>query len=137
MYVFSFLKDPTPDELEQILVLYREAGWWQGGADASDVARKLIAGSHCFLTATYRGFIAGMGRAVSDGVSDAYIQDVTVIEAHRGKGLALMLVSKIVAKLQADGMDWIGLIAERNTEELYNKAGFEVMAHSTPMLLKK
>ncbi len=137
MYVFSFLKDPTPDELEQILNLYREAGWWQGGAGASVVARKLIAGSHCFLIATHQGSIAGMGRAISDGVSDAYVQDVTVSEAHRGKGLALMLVSKIVVKLQADGMDWIGLVAERNTEELYSKAGFEVMVHATPMLLKK
>lgn len=137
MYVYLFLDDPTTMVLEQILVLYRAAGWWQGGPDAKKILRRMIAGSHCFLTVLHEGTIVGMGRAISDGVSDAYVQDVTVMDAHRGKGLALKLVTKIVEKLKVDGIDWIGLIAERNTKELYSKAGFDAMIQATPMLLKE
>ncbi len=137
MYVYSFLNDPTAAELQQILDLYREAGWWPGGEDAPEVLKKIIAGSHCFLTVSYKDAVVGMGRALSDGASDAYVQDVTVSDAHRGKGVALTLVTKIVAKLQADGIDWIGLIAERNTKELYSKAGFAAMTQAIPMLLKQ
>lgn len=137
MYVYSFLDDPAALELQQILELYRGAGWWQGGEDAPEALRRIIAGSHCFLTVRYRDAVIGMGRALSDGASDAYVQDVTVGDAHRGKGIALTLVTKIVAKLQSDGIDWIGLIAERNTKELYSKAGFAAMDQAIPMLLKK
>lgn len=136
MYVFSFLKDPTPDEVRQVLALYRAAKWWQGGDNASFIAGRMIMGSHCFLTATCQNRIIGMGRAISDGVSDAYVQDVAVSEGHRGRGIALELVSRIVEKLRSDGIDWIGLIAERNTEELYGKAGFAQMPQATPMLFK-
>lgn len=137
MYVYSFLNEPAAVELHQILDLYREAGWWQGGEDAPEVLKKIIAGSHCFLAVRYRDVVVGMGRALSDGASDAYVQDVTVSDAHRGKGIALTIVRKIVSKLQADGIDWIGLIAERNTKELYSKAGFAAMTQAIPMLLKQ
>ena len=78
-----------------------------------------------------------MGRSISDGVSDAYIQDVVVMPSHRGQGVATQIIKRIVDRLKSDGIGWIGLIAERNTQNLYNPIGFEPMADSTPMLYRK
>jgi ribosomal protein S18 acetylase RimI-like enzyme len=143
---FSFLTHPSDSQTEAILSLYRTAGWWQAAGvkeeDASHV-RDLISGSHCFLIAapadgSDRGEppVIGMGRSISDSVSDAYIQDVVVMPSYRGRGIATQIIKRIVDRLQTDGIGWIGLIAERNTQNLYKPIGFEPMADSTPMLRK-
>ena len=122
------------------------AGWWQAaGTKESDVShiRDLVSGSHCFLIATpavdsdREQPIIGMGRSISDGVSDAYIQDVVVTSSHRGQGIATQIIKRIVDRLQADGIGWIGLVAERNTQKLYKSIGFDPMADATPMLYRK
>ena len=146
MHFFSFLTHPSDAQIDEILSLYRAAGWWQAsGSKESDAShiRDLISGSHCFVIATLRTAsdrdqpIIGMGRSISDGVSDAYIQDVVVKPAHRGQGIATQIIERIVNRLQTDRIGWIGLIAERNTQNLYNPIGFEPMADSTPMLYRK
>lgn len=143
---YSFLTHPTDLQIDDILSLYRTAGWWQASgtkeSDASHI-RDLVRGSHCFLIATLgtasdgKQSIIGMGRSISDGVSDAYIQDVVVMPSHRGKGIATQMIKRIVDRLQTDGIGWIGLIAERNTQTLYKPIGFEPMPGSTPMLYRK
>ncbi len=136
MYKYLFLTAPTAHEVSQVLALYSAAGWWDAGDSARPIAEKIVQGSHCFLTVRYEGDIVGMARAISDGVSDAYVQDVTVLAAHRGKGLAKALVTKIVTRLHEDGIDWIGLIAERNTAGLYRRIGFKPMCDAMPMLMR-
>jgi spermidine synthase len=79
----------------------------------------------------------GMGRAVSDGVSDAYIQDVTVLREYRGLGLGARIVERITGFLRERRIGWIGLIAEPGTQAFYRGLGFEVLEGYSPMLLKK
>jgi aralkylamine N-acetyltransferase len=137
MPLFSFLTHPTPDQIDGILNLYRNAGWWSGaGGNAPDMVRRIVAGSHCFLAALDGGRMVGMGRALGDGVSDAYIQDVTVLSECRGSGVGAEIVSRILARLQVDGYGWIGLIAENGTEHLYRRLGFETMPNARPMVIK-
>lgn len=141
---YSFLTRPTEYQIEEILSLYRTAGWWQStGTKESDAShiRNLVGGSHCYLIVTSTAQvreqpIIGMGRSISDGVSDAYIQDVVVMPSYRGQGIATRIIRRIVDRLLADGIEWIGLIAERNTQNLYKSVGFEPMADSTPMLYR-
>jgi len=143
MPAFSFLTRPTDIQIDNILTLYRLAGWWQPyGDDARDrtQVRGIIRGSHCFLVATADtgpSPVIGMGRSISDGTSDAYIQDVVVAPAHRGAGVASDIIRRIVSRLQDDGIEWIGLVAERNTQGLYEPLGFGPMADSMPMLYRK
>lgn len=144
MPVFSFLTQPTDSQIAEILSLYQTAGWWQsdGSKDDADAqVRDIIRGSHCFLIVTDKTASAqeaapviGMGRSISDGASDAYIQDVVVAPPHRGQGIASRIVAHIVQRLRDDGIQWIGLIAERHTQELYRPLGFKPMTDSTPML---
>ncbi|MFH0726998.1 MAG: GNAT family N-acetyltransferase [Pseudomonadota bacterium] len=134
---FFFLTTPTRDQIHQILSLYESTGWWTPGPDAVDEALRLVDGSHCFLVAESKGEIVGMGRAISDRVSDAYIQDVAVGSDHKHQGIGSELVARIIKRLQEDGIGWIGLIAERNSYAFYREIGFSEMPDALPMLLKE
>jgi spermidine synthase len=132
---FRFVKRPKEDLVRQIIALYRQAGWWPPEApDDCDHVSRLIAGSHCFLVACQGRRLVGMGRAISDRASDAYIQDVVVAEGLRGHGIGSRIVAGLRDRLQRDGLHWIGLIAENNSTPFYRPLGFAPMPRSTPML---
>ena len=131
---YQFLQTPTHDEIDQLIALYQEAGWWSAEIDSHDVLKGIISGSHCFCVAVIENRIVGMGRCISDGISDAYIQDVTVAKSFRRKGIASRIVTELIKKLEADGIGWIGLIAEKDSAEYYRPLGFDPMPNSTPML---
>ncbi len=132
---YRFLTAPTEEEIQQILGLYQAADWWEDAADPDprDVSR-LVAGSHCFLAAFSEGRLVAMGRVLSDGVSDAYIQDVTVEKTMRRRGIGSRLIQRIVERLNADGIRWIGLIATGNTDEFYRPLGFRPVPGALAML---
>ncbi|MCP4679821.1 MAG: GNAT family N-acetyltransferase [Deltaproteobacteria bacterium] len=130
------MTEPNPVGVSQIAELYRDAGWWDDAPEHLEKIAKIIAGSHCFVTAMAEGEIVGMGRAISDGVSDAYVQDITVKMNRRGQGIARHIVRALVKRLNADGLHWIALIAERGTHALYSDLGFAEMPNSTPLLLQ-
>jgi ribosomal protein S18 acetylase RimI-like enzyme len=125
---------PTPEQLAQIIGLYQEARWWSAAEDNADLVRRIIAGSHCFLLATDDRDLIGMGRAISDRASDAYIQDVTVRKDYRGQGIGSKIVAELVGRLNADGLHWIGLIAEKGSHGFYTPLGFAPMPEALPML---
>lgn len=137
MPTYKFLNEPSSHEIQQIAALYERAGWWPDAAAHPGLLNGIVSGSHCFLVASCRGRIVGMGRAISDGVSDAYIQDVTVSESFRGQGIGTRIVEKLVEELQKERIDWIGLIAERGSQPFYRPMGFIKMPDATPMLFKK
>jgi len=128
-----FLSAPTDDEVAQIIDLYRQAGWWEPGSDNEGLVKRLVAGSHCFAAAMLEGRIVGMARAISDGASDAYIQDVTVKDAHRHSGIATSLLRAVIERLTSDGIGWVALVAERGSEALYGGLGFFPMKGAVPM----
>jgi len=129
-------------EVERAAVkrLYQDAGWWEENDEAGDGCAwidDLVRRSFCFVGAFCGGELIGMGRAVSDGVSDAYIQDVVVLQKFRRAGIGYDIIEKIIEFLQSRRIGWIGLIAEPGTQPFYQRLGFEPMAGYTPMLLKK
>ena len=133
---YLFLQEPDEKQIQQLVELYRAQGWWQAGDDTRDhLIPRLIAGSHCFLIAIDEKSIVGMGRAISDGMSDAYIQDLMVRPDCRRQGIGKLLLQKLLERLHADGIAWIGLIAEPGSDTLYRHAGFHEMAGSIPMLM--
>lgn len=133
-----FLQHPKDEQIRQIVELYRAQGWWQANDDAKeDLVAKLIAGSQCFVLAMEDETVVGMGRAISDGISDAYIQDVTVRLDRRKQGIGKMILRALVDRLHEDGIFWIGLISEPGSAGLYKGAGFQEMAGSIPMVMLK
>ncbi|TYT74921.1 GNAT family N-acetyltransferase [Desulfobotulus mexicanus] len=127
------LKNPGLTECRDIMALYQAENWWQGPEDLTLVAR-IIAGSHLFLTARTENRIIAMGRVISDGVCDAYIQDVTVHKDWRGQGIGARIIQELCQLLATEGIEWIGLIAERGSHPFYEKLDFGIMPGSLPML---
>jgi aralkylamine N-acetyltransferase len=133
-----FIRVPTEDQIQQIVDLYRAQGWWEPQDEGREqLIPRLITGSHCFAIATDGRSILGMGRAISDGVSDAYIQDLTVRKDRRNMGIGRQILLALLKRLHDDGIPWIGLIAEPGSFNLYHRAGFHEMRNSIPMLLIK
>jgi ribosomal protein S18 acetylase RimI-like enzyme len=121
------------DELE-IANLYRAGGWWKEEYDQRELPR-LIRGSFLFAVAVDRktGHAVGMGRVISDGVSDGYIQDLVVLPEYRKTGIGAQIVSTLVKKCVERGISWIGLIAEPDTEKFYRSFGFHPMEGHVPL----
>jgi spermidine synthase len=133
-----FVQVPTEDQVRQIVDLYRAQGWWWTQDDGrQQLIPRLIAGSHCFVIATDGKSVLGMGRAISDGVSDAYIQDLTVRKDRRRTGIGGKILLTLLKRLEDDCIPWVGLIAEPGSFDLYHRAGFQAMRDSMPMLMIK
>ncbi|MDL2286112.1 GNAT family N-acetyltransferase [Desulfococcaceae bacterium OttesenSCG-928-F15] len=130
------ITDITEKDGHEILRLYTEAGWWPEETSL-EALEKLIRGSYLFLVVLEDVEIIGMGRVISDGVSDAYIQDVTVRKDFRGKGLGALIIKDLCKRLFSDGINWVGLIAEKGSHPFYENLDFVQMPGSIPMLHKK
>ena len=66
----------------------------------------------------------GFCRVVSDGVAHAYLADVYVLEAHRGRGLSKRLMQAVVAHADLQGLRRF-MLATRDAHGLYRQFGFE------------
>jgi len=133
---YFFIREPEDEQIPGIIHLYDTAGWWTGQArENPELIHRIVTGSHCFVLALAGDEIIGMGRAISDGISDAYIQDITVLPEFRGQGVGTGIVQEILKQLRADGLQWIGLVAGRHSHPFYRKIGFEEMPAATAMLL--
>ncbi|MCU0631045.1 MAG: GNAT family N-acetyltransferase [Methanoregulaceae archaeon] len=124
-------------DTEDIRSLYREAGWWKEEWDPVHLDL-LVVGSLAFAVAVDHetGCAVAMGRAISDGCSDAYIQDLVVKSGYRESGIGRKILSALVTSCQALGITWIALIAEPGTEQFYVPSGFERMEGYVPMIFK-
>ena len=124
--------------VEEIVDLYKSAGWWQESPEARSIIPAMIRGSYCFMVArALDGRIIGMARVISDGFSDAYIQDVAVLENYRRQGVGRELVRRLTQFCVSRKIGWIGLVAEPGTQGLYEKLGFGPLADFQPMLYGK
>jgi GNAT superfamily N-acetyltransferase len=121
-------------DINALVRLYRAGGWWKEEWDPSGIPR-LVRSSFVFAIALHResGETVGMGRAISDGVSDAYIQDLVVLPEFRGSGAGRMLLEKLVEVCLSRGITWIALVAEPGTADFYARSGFVPMEGHVPM----
>jgi aralkylamine N-acetyltransferase len=128
----------TSAPIEEIVELYKSAGWWQESSEARAVIPSMIRGSLCFMVArSLAGRIVGMARIISDGHSDAYIQDVVVLGQYRGRGVGRELVRRLTQFCVDRKIGWIGLVAEPGTQGLYEDLGFGALVDYQPMLYGK
>jgi aralkylamine N-acetyltransferase len=128
----------TAAPIDEVVELYKSAGWWQESPEAREVIPSMIRGSFCFMVArSIQGRIVGMARAISDGFSDAYIQDVVVLPEFRGRGVGKELVRLLAQYCVSRKIAWIGLVAEPGTQEIYENLGFRPLIDYRPMLYGK
>jgi len=122
---------------EAIVDLYRAGGWWQEESSWRAAIPAMVRGSFCFCVARATGGrVVGMGRVISDGASDGYIQDVVVLPEFRRRGIGRELIRRLTERCLAAGLTWVGLIAEPGTQALYERLGYQALAGYQPMLYK-
>jgi spermidine synthase len=120
-----------------IMALYKDAGWWKQSYDNdTSFLDTLVQGSACFAAAFDQNTMVGMGRALSDGMRDAYIQDMVVLKQYQRKGIGRRIVRALVDRLKEKGVDWIGLISTPGNQDFYKGMGFKPMENHTPFEFK-
>jgi ribosomal protein S18 acetylase RimI-like enzyme len=121
--------------VEDIVALYKAGGWWKDSYDKAGIPL-LIKGSFAFAVAIdhISGKAIGMGRLLSDGVSDAYIQDVIVLHEYRNRKIGKQLIRTLINHCMSKKILWIGLIAKPGTDSFYLSLGFKPMEYYSPML---
>jgi ribosomal protein S18 acetylase RimI-like enzyme len=121
-------------DLDAIADLYRAGGWWKEEWNPTGLP-SLIRGSFAFAVAveSSTGRTVGMGRVISDGVSDGYVQDLVVHPNYRDRDIGTMILSALLKECTSAGVTWIALIAEPETEAFYAMSGFQRMEGHTPM----
>jgi aralkylamine N-acetyltransferase len=132
---YRFIKRTDKRTLLQIISLYSSQAWWDK-TDNIKTLKTILLNSHCFIIAQEKDHVIGIGRAISDKISDAYIQDITVNEKYRKKHIGSEIIKIIINRLKKDKIKWIGLIAQNNSSAFYEKLGFKKMKDSLPMLKK-
>ncbi len=130
------IRPVTPEDAFQVWGLLRLAGWAEEEAALPQWVTGLIAGSAVFYGAEGGNGLIGMARAISDGVSDAYIQDVVVHPDWRRRGIGVQLVRHVREELSRRGVDWIGLVATPGNTDFYRALGFETAEGFTPMIFR-
>ncbi len=117
-----------------LIALYKEAGWWDVSYDEHpEFVDKIIENSFLFAGVLKNKKMIGMGRALSDGVSDAYIQDIVVLKKYRKRGIGNKIVKILIKELEKNGIDWIGVVAQPGTTSFYKNIGFDLLKGHTPM----
>ena len=115
----------TPGFIQAARELYLENHWID---EKTDPAFPQNAFANSFVVAgafTSDGRVAGVGRAISDGVSDAYIQDIMTAGAFRRQGVGRMITCAIIDELKKRNIDWIGLVGVPGTEKFYAGCGLK------------
>ncbi len=96
--------------------------YWSPGV-ARETVERAIAGSLCF-----GGYLDGAGqvafaRVITDAATFAYLTDVFVLPAHRGRGHAVQLMDAVVAHPQLQGLRRF-MLATLDAHGLYARYGF-------------
>jgi aralkylamine N-acetyltransferase len=119
--------------VREIIELYEAGSWWDGSSPSS--VKDIISGSCVFVVAVdeENGKAIGMGRVLSDGISDAYIQDVIVLPEYRKRCIGKRIIAELVDACLKKKITWISLVAESGTETFYSDMGFQAMTGHTPM----
>ncbi|CAN7265249.1 GNAT family N-acetyltransferase [Pseudoxanthomonas sp. LjRoot143] len=106
--------------------------YWSLGIPEETVARA-VAGSLCF-----GGHVDGVGqvafaRVVSDFATFAYLADVFVLPAHRGRGYSKQLVAEVMVHPQLQGLRRF-MLATSDAHGLYAQYGFDTPARPQTLM---
>lgn len=71
--------------------------------------------------------LIGFLDVISNGVTDAYIQDVIVNPKYQRKGIATTMMNMAIDRLKQNGVYAISVLFEKNLLTFYQKFGFKIL----------
>jgi ribosomal protein S18 acetylase RimI-like enzyme len=132
---FELDDDRERIDVDAVHAFISTESYW-GLGRARETIERTVAGSSR-VVGLYRadgspcGEQVGFARAISDGVSLAYLADVYVARAYRGRGLGLELVREIVERSFGE-VRW--MLHTADAQGLYRKLGFTEAPPPYPLM---
>ncbi len=127
---YTLSDDPALADLDTVHGWLSRESYWARGIPRDVVARSL-ANSLCFTLLAPQdqgGGQAGFCRAITDRATFAYLADVFVLDAHRGRGLGKWMVQRVLEHPALQGLRrW--LLATSTAHGLYSRYGFEPVSN--------
>jgi GNAT superfamily N-acetyltransferase len=117
---YSITTDPAAVDLDAVHEAIAASYWAEG--IPRDLMRRAIEGSLPF-SLFHRTRQVGFARVVTDRATFAYLADVYVLEALRGRGLGRWLVETVISHPDLQGLRRFSL-ATRDAHGLYARFGF-------------
>jgi GNAT superfamily N-acetyltransferase len=118
-YVIS--TDPARLNRDAIWEFLRTSYWWSPDS-RREVLERAIEHSLVFGLLDPGGEQAGFARVVSDLARFAWLADVFVLDAHRGRGLGVWLVGTALSHPDLEGVRFV--LATQDAHGLYERFGF-------------
>jgi N-acetylglutamate synthase-like GNAT family acetyltransferase len=116
--------DPSRLDMDVIHGFLAQTYWARG--IPRELVERAVRNSLCFGLYEGEGQV-GFARVVTDQATFAYLADVFVLESHRGRGLAKILIAAVVADPRLQGLRrW--MLATRDAHGLYARYGFKPLA---------
>lgn len=119
-------------DIKELRNLYEQVGWLES-CDSDERLARLVDGSFRVVACWAEGHLIGFGRALSDGISDAYLQDIVVDRLYRGRGIGGELVQCLTEECLRCGITNLFLIAVPKATEFYKKIGWKPLDDFTAM----
>ena len=133
----EYIISTDPDRLDpQAIHAYLTRSYWSPGISLETVQRamqnSLCFGLYC-EGAEQVAVQVGFARVITDKTTFAYLADVYVLEAHRGRGLSKRLVEAVQSHPDLQGLRRF-LLATQDAHGLYSQFGFKPLANPTRMM---
>lgn len=110
-------------EPKQIAELRQSVGW--NGMESSYI--KSLENSYFYICCYDENNLIGFLDVVSNGVTDAYIQDVIVHPDYQRKGIGTNLINTAIDKLKQDHIYAISVLFDEELAPFYKRFGFNIM----------
>lgn len=123
----------TDSELLDVTAIHAflAQSYWSPGIPRS-VVERAISNSLCF--GLHRGAEqVGFARVVTDKATFAYLADVFILEAHRGKDLSKWIMQVVEGHNDLQGLRRL-MLATRDAHDLYRQFEFREPAHPSRMM---
>ena len=118
----GYVISTDPERLDRAVIWeFLHTSYWASGLTRETVERS-IDNALTFGLFTTTGEQVGFARVVTDHVRFAWISDVFVLSAHRGKGLGVWLVETVLS--HPDLADARVMLGTADAHELYERFGF-------------
>jgi GNAT superfamily N-acetyltransferase len=113
--------DPQRIDVDAVHDYLANESYWATGR-SREVVERLVREAQRVVGLYHGDFQIGFARAFTDGVSFAYLADVYVLPAYRGRRFGVELVREIVENGPYAGVRW--MLHTRDMHGLYRRFGF-------------
>jgi ribosomal protein S18 acetylase RimI-like enzyme len=120
MFEYKIKCKIDPKEIAEL----RKSVGWNGMLESY---KKALQNSYFYICCFKDNELIGFLDVVSNGITDAYIQDVIVKPSFQKKGIGKELMKIAIEKLTQDGVYAISVLFTEDNRDFYKKFGFNII----------